>query len=167
MRKFSAACNAGIHFIRRLGPLDIIWNIDKSPISENFVLSWYHAELIILSSFNLSDKLLCEVENEYLDCNHAHFAKHLMQHWKLPPILVNNVFYHHHPSAAQHPAPATIVHRADIITNGLGMGSSGERFVPLLDSRAWEDLGLPINVFEVTVKKSIHQFTSLENTILN
>jgi hypothetical protein len=81
--------------------------------------------------------------------------------------LANNVFYHHNPSAAPHPIPATIVHLADIIANGLGIGSSGERFVPLLDYKAWENLGLPINVLEVTVRKSIHQFNSLETTIQN
>jgi HD-like signal output (HDOD) protein len=123
--------------------------------------------LNILSYSRESDKLLYEVENEYLGCNHTHFGKHLMQHWKLPLILENNVFYHHNPSAAQHPIPSTIVHLADIIANGLGMGSSGERFVPPLDYKAWEDLGLAINVLEVTVKQSIHQFNSLETTILN
>lgn len=123
--------------------------------------------LNILSHSQESDKLLYEVENLYLNCNHTHFAKHLMQHWKLPLILQNNVFYHHNPSAAQHPIPATIVHLADIIANGLGMGSSGERFVPPLDYKAWEDLGLAINVLEVAVKQSIHQFNSLETAILN
>ena len=123
--------------------------------------------LNILSYSRESDKLLYEVENEYLDCNHTHFAKHLMQRWKLPLILVNNVLYHHNPSAAQLPIPATIVHLADIIANGLGIGSSGERFVPPLDYKAWEHLGLASNVLEVTVKKSIHQFNSLETTIPN
>ncbi len=123
--------------------------------------------LNILSYSRESDKLLYEVENEYLGCTHTHFARHMMQQWELPLILVNNVFYHHNPSAAQHPIPAAIVHLADIISNGLGIGSSGEQFVPLLDYKAWEDLALPINVLEVTVKKSIHQFTSLETTVLN
>jgi HD-like signal output (HDOD) protein len=57
--------------------------------------------LNILSYSRESDQLLYEVENEYFDCNHADFAKHLMQQWKLPLTLVNNVFYHHNPSAAQ------------------------------------------------------------------
>ena len=123
--------------------------------------------LNILSYSRESDKLLYEVENEYLDCNHTHFAKHLMQHWKLPLTLVNNVFYHHNPSAAPHPIPAAIVHLADIIANGLGLGSSGERFVPLLDYKAWEDLSLATNALEVIVKQAIHQFNSIETTILN
>jgi HD-like signal output (HDOD) protein len=123
--------------------------------------------LNILSHSRESDQLLYEVENEYFDCNHADFAKHLMQQWKLPLTLVNNVFYHHNPSAAQDPISATIVHLADIIANGLGMGSSGERFVPLLDYKAWEGLGLATNALEVTVKQAIHQFNSIETTILN
>jgi len=123
--------------------------------------------LKILSCSREKDQLLYEVENEYFDCDHAYFAKHLMQQWKLPPTLVNNVFYHHNPSAAQHPIPATIVHLADIIANGLGIGSSGERFVPLLDYKAWKDLGLATNALEVTVKQSIHQFNSIETTIRN
>jgi HD-like signal output (HDOD) protein len=91
----------------------------------------------------------------------------MMQQWKLPLTLVNNVFYHHNPSASPHPISATIVHLADIIANGLGLGSSGERFVPLLDYKAWEKLGLAINALEVTVKQSIHQFNSIETTIIN
>jgi HD-like signal output (HDOD) protein len=123
--------------------------------------------LNILSYSRESDKLLYEAENEYLGCNHNHFAKYLMQHWKLPLILENNVFYHHNPSAAQHPIPATIVHLADMIANGLGLGGSGERFVPPLDYKAWEDLGLATSSFEVTVKQAIHQLNSLETTILD
>jgi hypothetical protein len=49
----------------------------------------------------------------------------------------------------------------------LGIGSSGERFVPLLDYKAWEGLGLATNALEVTVKQAIHQFNSIETTILN
>jgi HD-like signal output (HDOD) protein len=123
--------------------------------------------LNILSYSRDSDKLLYEAENEYLGCNHTHFGKHLMRHWNLPLTLENNIFYHHNPSAAQHKIPATIVHLADIIVHGLGIGSSGEQFVPSLDYKAWEDLGLANSVFEVTVKQAIHQFNSLETTIID
>ena len=121
----------------------------------------------ILSYSRDSDKLLFEVENEYLGCNHTHFGKHLTQNWNLPPTLEDNIFYHHNPSAAQHKISATIVHLADIIVNALGIGSSGEQFVPPLDYKAWDDLGLANSVFEVTVKQAIHQFNSLETTIID
>ena len=50
--------------------------------------------------------------------------------------------------------------------NGLGMGSSGVRFVPPLDNAAWEDLNLSTSSFEVVIKQATHQFYSLE-TILD
>jgi HD-like signal output (HDOD) protein len=123
--------------------------------------------LNILNYSRESDKLLYEAESEYLGCNHTHFVKYLMQHWQLPLTLENNVIYHHNPSAAQHSIPATIVHLADIIANGLGLGSSGERFVPPLDYKAWNDLGLATSSFEVIVKQAIHQLNSLETAILD
>ncbi|UCG08827.1 MAG: HDOD domain-containing protein [Desulfobacterales bacterium] len=121
--------------------------------------------LRILHNSRKSEKLLFEEENEYLGCNHTHIVQYLMQHWKLPIILENNVFYHHNPIEAQNPVPATIVHLADIMVNALGMGSSGERFVPPLNYGAWEDLDLSTSCFELVVKQAIHQFNSLE-TIL-
>ena len=86
--------------------------------------------------------LLYEEENDYLGCDHAQVGKQLLKQWKLPLILENNVSYHHGPSKAQQPIPATIVHLADIIVNSLGIGSSGEKFVPPLDYNAWENLEL-------------------------
>jgi hypothetical protein len=59
------------------------------------------------------------------------------------------------------------VHLADIIVNAFGIGSSGEQFVPPLDYEAWDDLGLAISVFEVAAKQAIHQFNSLETTIID
>jgi hypothetical protein len=52
------------------------------------------------------------------------------------------------------------------MVNALGMGSSGERFVPPLDNAAWEDLNISTSCFEVVIKQATHQFYSLE-TILD
>ena len=112
-----------------------------------------------------SNKLLYEEEDDYLGCNHTHIVRYLMQHWKLPLALENNVFHHHHPSEAQSLVPATIVHLADIMVNALGMGSSGERFVPPLDNAAWEELNLSTSCFEVVTKQAAHQFYSLESIL--
>jgi putative nucleotidyltransferase with HDIG domain len=120
---------------------------------------------IITRSRNRS-KLLFEEETDYLGCNHAEVGKQLMTQWKLPLILEDNVCYHHNPSKAQQPIPATIVHLADIIVNSLGIGSSGEKFVPPLDSTAWQSLEFPISSFEKVIGQATHQFKALE-TILN
>ncbi|MBW2408521.1 MAG: HDOD domain-containing protein [Deltaproteobacteria bacterium] len=119
----------------------------------------------LLGNCYQSNKLLYEEEDDYLGCNHTDIVQYLMQHWKLPLALEKNVFHHHHPSEAQNPIPATIVHIADIMVNALGMGSSGERFVPPLDNAAWEELDLSTSCFEVVIKQATHQFYSLESIL--
>ena len=85
--------------------------------------------------------------------------------WKLPLILENNVLYHHHPSEAQQPIPAAIVHLADIIANSLGIGSSGEKFIPPLDKAAWENLDLPLSIIDKVIGQATHQFYALESIL--
>ncbi len=111
-------------------------------------------------------KLLFKEETDYLGCDHAEVGKQLLKQWKLPLIIENCVFYHHNPSEAQQAVPATIVHLADIVVNSLGIGSSGEKFVPPLDSVAWKNLEFPISSFEKVIGQATHQFKALE-TILH
>ncbi|MGI9570558.1 MAG: HDOD domain-containing protein, partial [Desulfobulbia bacterium] len=121
----------------------------------------------ILNCSRTTNNLLYEVEKDYFGCNHSHVAKHLIQQWKLPISLENNVFYHHNPSEAQQSVPATLVHLADIITNGLGIGTSGERLVPPLDTEAWESLGLSPSCFDSVIKPATHQFFAFESMLEN
>ena len=124
-------------------------------------------------SFNIihlsrtTNKLLFEVESDCLGCNHSHVARFLIKQWNLPISLENNVFYHHNPSEAPHLVSATLVHLADIITNGLGIGTSGERFVSPLDIKAWEGLGLKPTCFDIVIKQATHQFFALESMLEN
>jgi HD-like signal output (HDOD) protein len=119
----------------------------------------------ILGRARSTDMLLYLQENDSLGCNHTHIVKQLLQQWKLPIVLENNVFYHHDPSGASQPVPATLVHLADIMTNGLGIGTSGERFVPPLDNEAWDSLGLSPTCFDIVVKQATHQFFALETVL--
>ena len=119
----------------------------------------------ILSRSRNNQTLLYAEETNYLGCDHAQVGKQLMEQWKLPLILENSVLYHHNPSEAQQPIPATIVHLADIIVNSLGIGSSGEKFVPPLDTAAWENLDLPLSSFDTVIGQATHQFYSLESIL--
>ena len=116
----------------------------------------------ILSRARSSDVLLYMQETDYLGCNHTHLVKYLLKQWKLPMVLENNVFFHHSPIKAQLPLPATLVHLADILTNGLGIGTSGERFVPPLDTAAWESLELSPSCFDLVTQQATHQYFVLE-----
>ena len=119
----------------------------------------------ILSRARSTNMLLYLQENDSLGCNHTHIVKQLLQQWKLPMVLENNVFFHHDPSKASQPVPATLIHLADIITNSLGIGSSGERYVPPLDNEAWDNLGLSPTCFDIVVKQATHQFFALESML--
>lgn len=121
----------------------------------------------IICHSRTTNKLLYEVEDDFLGCNHSHIAKLLIKQWKLPISLENNVFYHHNPSKAPQPVPATLIHLADIITNGLGIGTSGERFVPPLDTEAWDGLELAPSCFEIVIKQTTHQTFALESMLEN
>jgi putative nucleotidyltransferase with HDIG domain len=110
-----------------------------------------------------SDKPLYHLEKSCLGGKHTLIGKYLLKTWKLPLELEDNVFYHHNPSAAHHPVKATIVHLADIMVNALGLGSSGERFVPPLDYKAWDNLGISPLSFETTIRHATHQLVALES----
>ena len=120
----------------------------------------------ILAHSRNRNNLLYEEEKDYLGCDHAQLGMQLMQQWKLPLILENNVLYHHRPSEAQQSVPATIVHLADIVVNSLGISSSGEKFIPPLDVNAWENLEMSPSSFETIIGQATHQFHSLAS-ILN
>ncbi len=109
-----------------------------------------------------AENLLFKEESLFFGCNHTHLGRYLMQQWKLPLILENNVFYHHNPSAADSPVLPAIVHLADIIVNALGLGNSGESFVPFLDAKAWDNLALSPASFENVVGQATHQFNALK-----
>ena len=119
----------------------------------------------VLARARNHNKLLYKEEKEYLGCDHAQLGVQLMNQWKLPLILRNNVLYHHKPSAAPQSVPATIVHLADIIVNSLGIGSSGEKFIPPLDNNAWEILELSPSSFETIIGQATHQFQALESIL--
>jgi HD-like signal output (HDOD) protein len=117
----------------------------------------------VLAHSQALSRPLYEEESAYLGCNHAQVGSQLMKQWKLPAMLENNVACHHRPSEAQLSVPASLVHLADIIVNGLGVGSSGEKSVPALDYEAWENLKLSPSMFETVIGQAMHQFSSLES----
>jgi HD-like signal output (HDOD) protein len=119
----------------------------------------------ILTRSRANSRLLYEEEKEFLGCDHAQVGRQLMKQWQLPRILEDNVFYHHKPSSAQQFEPATIVHLADIIINGLGIGSSGEKFVPPLDEEAWEKFNFLPSSFKSIIGQTVHQFYSMESIL--
>jgi HD-like signal output (HDOD) protein len=109
-----------------------------------------------------SSRCLYLEENRRLGCHHGNIGKYLLNQWRLPLSLENSVSFHHEPALAPDPESAAIVHFADILVNALGMGTSGERFVPPLDLKAWEALGLAPSCIELVIKQMNHQMNTLD-----
>mgnify|MGYP002398760940 CR=1 FL=1 len=103
------------------------------------------------------ERSLLKSEQALLGCTHALLGKKLLNKWKLPYALENNVFYHHQPSASPSPETAAVIQMADMIVHGMGVGTSGEQVVPGFDSKAWERLNLPSSALRSLIKQAEHQ----------
>ncbi|MEJ2657649.1 MAG: HDOD domain-containing protein [Desulfobacterales bacterium] len=119
--------------------------------------------MTVLSLAAKSDNVLYRQEDSFLGGNHTLIGKYLLKEWKLPLELENNIFFHHNPSAAPDPLKAAIIHLADIMVNALRLGSSGERFVPFFDEKAWHNLDISPGGFETIIQHATHQLVPLES----
>ncbi len=117
-----------------------------------------------MALLSLKDKLkrpLYQIEHEFGGIRHTHVGYYLMKKWNLPSELVDNIFYHHSPNKAREPIKPGIVHIADIITTGLGIGTSGESYVPFFDEAVWNKLAISPGLFEPVIRQALHQLKFL------
>lgn len=90
-------------------------------------------------------KFFHEAEPEVYGFDHARLGAALLDLWRLPEILVRLVGSHHVPGTeSSQPRGVAIVHVADILVIGAGIGDGGNRRVPPLDRVAWGHLGLAV-----------------------
>jgi hypothetical protein len=61
---------------------------------------------------------------------------------------------------------AAVVHIADHLVNAMGIGSSGERFIPSLDEKAWAVLGLGPDILGRLVEDVDEQILAVEEAFL-
>ena len=107
--------------------------------------------------------LLHRLEYENLKVDHTTVGACLVKKWKLPAMLEDIVHFHHTPRKSINGIETTIVHIADIMTNAMGVGSSGESLVPPLDLQAWEMLGLSEHTLTGTIQQMDQQMTDVFN----
>lgn len=107
--------------------------------------------------------LLHRLEYENLKVDHTTVGACLVKKWKLPAMLEDIVHFHHTPRKSINGIETTIVHIADIMTNAMGVGSSGESLVPPLDLQAWEMLGLSEHTLTGTIQQMDQQMKDVFN----
>ena len=121
----------------------------------------------VLEANEGEEGLLHVAEREILGCDHAEVGAELLRRWNLPDRLVEGVRYHHNPSSAsQYPLEAAVTHVADIVAQALELGNSGERYVPPLDQKAWDTLGMPSSMLSSIVTQVDRQVDDLVEIFL-
>lgn len=110
--------------------------------------------------------LLREAEKKILGYDHQQIAAELLQSWSYPPVLVQAVAFHHAPNQSVAKLDAAVVHIADHLVNAMGLGSSGEQFVPPLDDKAWALLGLEAENLGKIVEAVDTQILAVEEAFL-
>lgn len=101
------------------------------------------AMAMAFSAAETTDTLLVEAERATFGFDHADVGRALLASWKLPPALQEAVGRHHAPPRIGDGATdAAMIHVADVFSNALELGFSGERLVPPMDAAAWDLLGL-------------------------
>lgn len=117
----------------------------------------------------LSEKtLLRDAEQQVLGFDHTEIGEALLKAWNYPANLINAVRFHHHPmSAGPFQLESSIVHVADHIVNALQLGCSGERWIPPLQSKAWDRLNLPMETLESVVETVDNQIVEVERAFLS
>ena len=107
--------------------------------------------------------LLYKLEFEALNMDHTAMGARLVKKWKLPALLEDIVDCHHTPQKSCNGIETAIVHIADIMTNAIGIGSSGESLVPPLDLQTWDKLGLSEHTLSSTIQQMDEQMKDVFN----
>lgn len=122
------------------------------------------------TSFNIArsqNRLLYQTGKEMIGFDHAEAGGALLRQWQLPEQIVYATEYHHNPSAANRfKADVALIHIADIIADALLTSSSGEIFVSPLNSEAWDELGLSVNVLEPLLLEFTQQYKDTLSVVM-
>lgn len=82
------------------------------------------------------------VESKVFGYNHCHVAARLFRKWRLPDSIEMCAKWHDSPDGAKYNKDVCVVHVANAFVNAMGYGTSGEIFIPGIDGKAWDMLGV-------------------------
>lgn len=104
-----------------------------------------------------------EAEKEVLEFTHEDIGGWLTESWNLPKSLQEPIAYHHQPLKSKNAKKQTaIVHLADFLVRAIGFGTGGDSWMPPLNRKAWERLGLNFNDLEEIISELGDELESVE-----
>ncbi len=111
-------------------------------IHNQYVADKFHAALILAATERLT---LETAERRVLGFSHTQTGGFLVHRWGLSPAIQRAIAYHHSPAVPDILSPTLhehVVHCADLISIGLGLGVSGSCHFPPFVPLSWEVLRL-------------------------
>jgi HD-like signal output (HDOD) protein len=98
--------------------------------------------------------LIYDAEKEIFGFTHSEIGSLLGKKWKLPSPLNEAIEAHNNFSRSnKFPQLSAAVHVADALVRAKGIGDPGDNYVPEIDRRAWEALGLSLGHIEPIMEK--------------
>lgn len=110
-----------------------------------------------------------QIEEDFLNFNHAEVGGELMKAWNMPETLVESVAYHHTPKDAEAGVIETcLIHIANILTDEAEQGLDMKYDAQLqeIDPYAWKITGLDESVKSHVFREAGPLFTEALETIL-
>lgn len=116
----------------------ILHDIGELVLASNF--SGQYAE--VLDYRRRHDCFLIDAERDVLSMDHAEIGGLLAETWHFPMALHEAVNDHHAPAGAPASSLADLIHVADAIARGLGLGDYPEEMVMPVERISWQRLDL-------------------------
>ena len=127
------------------GRLIILNNADKLPV------------LKLNKECRDKKALVYKNERRFYGFNHMEVADALFKEWDLPAVLREPAAYHHSPIlAVRHKYETSVVHIADIICRSMKLGKSMDNFIPTLDMKAVNLVGLSPDQLDYICEETTH-----------
>lgn len=111
-------------------------------------------------------KSLRTVESGVFGYNHCHVAGQLFKKWKLPEAAEMCARWHDTPEKSKYMKEVCIVHIANSFANSMGYGTSGEVFIPPVDEKAWEVLGIGEGALDTLAETLDYQMEDITRMLI-
>lgn len=115
-----------------------------------------------INSAKFGHEIIYTAEQRVIGFDHTEVGHALVKAWRLPSSLEDVVRYHHSPTQSKDfPLEVAIVHLADIMVSSAQLGHSGDQHIPPLDPKAWDLLGLDVEVLQQVLQQVTVQVDDL------
>lgn len=127
-------------------------------------------EALLLVLDSIDDLPVNEAERQIIGFDHAQVGMELAHQWKLPPLLVECIGYHHSVGDAKlYPREVALVHLANIFAQMAELDTLDPEEVSTVDPRAWAmcGIGADVDLIEEVVREAQGQIAEDEKLFID